>query len=96
MSPASGMGPPFRQWEGTVSVVDVGTAGHDRVHQRQHLPARAGPTDPAGQPDQAVDQPFQLQAEDQGADQDQPGVGDQVRIIEPHLNPVQPVRYSAH
>jgi len=38
----------------------------------------------------------ELEADDQGADQDQPGVGYQVRIIGLHLNPVQRVRYSAH
>ena len=58
----------------------------------RQLPAREGPADPVGQPDQAVDQAFQLEADDQGADQDQPGVGHQALIIELHLDSVRRVR----
>ena len=79
-----------------VGVVDVRTAGRDRVDNRKHLPARSGSAHPSGEADGAVDQPFKIEPNDQRADQQQPGIRHQVRLVEPHPDPVHRMRYSAH
>ena len=65
-----------------VGVIDVRSAGDHRVHQRQHLAARTGATDPADQPHRRVDQRLQPEPLRQRRDEQQPGVGDQVRVVE--------------
>ena len=55
-----------------------------------------GATDPADQLDGRVDQAFQTEANDQRADQQQTGIGDQIRFIEDDVNPVDGMRYSRH
>ena len=79
-----------------VGVVDVGATGHDGVDQRQDLAPREGAADTSSETDSAVHQLLQAQAEDQGADKDQPGIGHQVGIVEAHPQTVDTVRYSTH
>jgi hypothetical protein len=79
-----------------VGVVDVRTAGHHGVHQRQDLAPRKRPADPAAQAHGRVDQRLQTETDHQGGDQQQPGIGHQVRFVKGHHDPVDSVRYSRH
>jgi hypothetical protein len=79
-----------------IGMVDVRGAGHDGMHQGQDLAARQRATDPADQAHRGVHQALQVEPEDQGADQQQAGIGHQVRIVEAHRDPVHRVRYSVH
>ena len=58
-------------------------------------PGRAPPTRPA-RLHLGVHQALQLEADGHGGDQQQPGVGHQVRVVEAHLDAVDGVRYSTH
>ena len=79
-----------------VGVVDVGTAGHNGVHHRHHLAPRPRTAHSSRQTDHRVDQRFELEANGQRGDQQQPGVGNQVGVIEAHPDPVDGMRYSTH
>ena len=79
-----------------VRVVDVRSAGAQRVHQRQRLAPRSSAADAAGKSHGRVDHRFQIEALRQRRDQQQPRVRDQVRVIEGRVYPVQPLRYSRH
>ena len=69
-------------------MIDVAGPGDHRVHQRQHLAARTGTADPADQAHRGVDQRLQPEPLRQRRDQQQTGVGDQVRLIEDDVNAV--------
>lgn len=77
-------------------MIDMRSAGHDCVHQRQHFAARPGPADPAGQADGLVHDSFKLKAYGERANQQQASVRDEVFVVEGHLYPVDPMRYSTH
>ena len=62
--------------------------------QGQHLAAGTGTADAPDQAHRGVDQRLQLEPRRQRRDEQQPGVGDQVRLIEDDVNVVQTVRYS--
>jgi hypothetical protein len=79
-----------------LGVVDMGATRHDGVHQREDLAPGKRATDASTEPDGAVHQPLEAQAEDERADEDEPGVGHQVGVVEAHRDAVDPVRYSAH
>ena len=79
-----------------VGVIDVGCPGDHGVDQGEHLAARTGPADPADQPHHRVDHRFHPQPSRQRRRQQQPGIGDQVRVIEDGVDAVDPVRYSRH
>jgi hypothetical protein len=88
---------PVRQHAGGVpraqhiGVVDVGATHDHRVHQRQHLAARQRPADAARQPNHRVHDPLQLEPRHDRPDENQPGVGHQIRIVEVHLDAVDRV-----
>ena len=65
----------------------------DRCHQGEHLAARTGATNPVDQAHRLVDQRLQPETDHQRRRHDQPGVGDQRRIIEAGLDTVDRVRY---
>jgi hypothetical protein len=77
-------------------VIDVRSTGQDRVDQRQHLASRPGTTHASRQAHGVVDQRLQLETAGERRRHDQPGVGDQVVVIEGDLDPVQRLRYSRH
>ena len=79
-----------------VGVIDVGGAGDHRVDQRQHLAARAGTTDrPTRRTVESINA-FQPEPPGQRRDEQQAGVGDQVRLIEDDINAIETMRYSSH
>jgi len=55
-----------------------------------------GTTHPPVETHRRVDQLFQAKTLRQGRDQQQPGVSDQVRVIEGRVDPIERVRYSRH
>ena len=79
-----------------VGVVDVGAAGDDGVHQSQDLAAGQRTADASAETDSGVHQPLETETHDQRADEDEPGVGHQVGVVEAHRDPIDPVRYSTH
>ena len=79
-----------------LGVIDVRPASEDRVHQRQHLAPRLGSADPTVQTNGVVDQRLQLEPTGERRRQDQPGVGDQVVVVEDDLDAIQRLRYSRH
>jgi hypothetical protein len=79
-----------------VRVIDVASTGQDRRYQRQDLPARRCPTDPSHQPHRRVHQRFEPETDHQRRRHQQPRVRHQVRVVEDHLDPVDPARYSTH
>ena len=79
-----------------VGVIDVRPAGEDRVHQRQHLAPRPGAADPTVQAHGVVDQRLQPEPIGERRRQHQPGVGDQIVVVEDDLDAVQRLRYSRH
>ena len=79
-----------------VGVIDVAGAGDHRVDQRQHLAARASAADPADQAHRRVDQCLKPEPLRQRGDEQQTGVGDQVRLVEDEVDAVQTMGYSRH
>ena len=79
-----------------VGVIDVGPARRHGVHERQDLPARPGPTDPAREVDGGIDQAFQSEPNGQSGHQQQPGIGHKIGLVEGHLDAVDSTRYFAH
>ena len=79
-----------------VGVIDLRRRRAHRVHQRQHLAARACATNPADQTNRRVHQLLKTEALRQRRDQQQPGISDQVRVIKGRVDPVERVRYSRH
>lgn len=79
-----------------VGVVDVGAAGHDGMHQGEDLAPRTGTADASAETDGGVHQPLETEAQHQRADEDEPGVGRQVGVVEAHRDAIDPVRYSTH
>lgn len=79
-----------------VGMIDVGGAIDHCVHQRQHLATRSCPANATDQLDGGVDQSLQAETLRQGRHQQQPGVGDQVRIIEGGVDAIDRLRYSRH
>ena len=79
-----------------VGMIDMGSAGDHRMNQRQHLATRTGATNAADQFHRGVDQRFQTEPPGQRRDQQQTSIGDQIRVIERHHNPVNIMRYSCH
>ena len=74
-------------------MVDVAATRHHGVHQGQHLASGKRSTDTTGQVDHLVDQGFETKLDHQSGHQQQPGVGHQIRLIEGHLDAVDPARY---
>jgi hypothetical protein len=79
-----------------VGVVDVRTAGHDRRHQREHLPPRQRATHPIDEPHRRVDQGFQPEADHQRRRQEQPRVGHQRRVVKDRFDAIERARYWLH
>ena len=79
-----------------LGMVDVRSAGHHGVHEREHLATGTGTADSPTEPDGGVHQLLEAEARHQRGDQDEPGVGDQVGLIKAHPEAVDPVRYSTH
>jgi hypothetical protein len=63
------------------------------VDQGEHLAARHGTADKSGEADRGIDEALEIEATDQGCDQQQAAIGDQVGLIESHANPPDPARY---
>ena len=78
----------------TVRVIDVGSSGQDRGHQRQHLATRTGPADPVDESNPLVHEGLETEPDHQRGRHDQPGVGHQRRVIEGHRHAVDRARYS--
>lgn len=70
--------------------------GDDRAHQRQHLATRERATLTAVETNPLVDQRLQAQPLDQRADQDQPGVAHQLRVVEDRFVAVDVARDCRH
>src|ERR1035438_3628777 len=79
-----------------LDMVDVACSRHDRVHEAQHLATGHCPTHPACQPQARVDQRLEAETNDEGRDEQKSGVGDEVRLVECHLDPVETARYLSH
>lgn len=79
-----------------VRVIDVRRVHAHRVRQCQHFAAWAGTADTAIQSHCRIDQALQVEALRQRRDEQQPGVRDEVRVIEGRVDPVKRVRYSRH
>jgi hypothetical protein len=77
-------------------VIDVRPASKDRMHQRQHLAPRPRPANTTNQAHAVVDQRLEAETIGECRRQHQPGVGDQVVVVEDDLNAIQRVRYSRH
>jgi len=71
-----------------VRVVDVARTGEDRRDEREHLAPGSRPTNPAGEAQRFVDQCLQTDADHERRRHDQPGVGDEARLVEDHPDPV--------
>ena len=59
-------------------------------------PAPDEVADPTAKAHSRVDQLLQTEAFRQGRDEQQPGVRDEVRVIEGRVDPVERMRYSRH
>lgn len=79
-----------------VGVINVGSAQEDRVHQRQHLAARRSATDTTVESHRRIDQRLEIEPLTQRRGQQQPGVGDEIAVVEGDVNAVQGLRYSTH
>jgi hypothetical protein len=77
-------------------VIDVARTGDDRMHQGEHLAAGKCTADAAGEPQRGVDEPLDAEPDDEGRDEQQPGVCHEVRLVECHLDPVETARYLFH
>jgi hypothetical protein len=77
-------------------MVDMAGAGHNGMHEAEHLATGERPADPAGESERRVDERLQSEADDEARDEQQAGVGDEVRIVECHLDPVETARYLCH
>ena len=87
---------PCRPGAEDVGVIDVRRAHAHRMRQRQHLAPGPGTTDTAVEAHRGVDHRLQTKPFRQRRDQHQPGVRDQVRVIEGGVDPVERMRYSRH
>ncbi len=74
----------------------MGAAGHHGVDQGEHLAPRLRAADPATEADQRVDDALELEAHHQRADQQQPRVRYEVRVVEAHPHAVDAMQYSGH
>ena len=79
-----------------VGVIDVRPASEDRVHQRQHLPPCLSATDSAVETDCVIDQRLQIEPIGERRRHDQPGVRDQIVVVEDDLDTIKSLRYSRH
>jgi hypothetical protein len=79
-----------------LDMVDVAGSRHDRVHEAQHLATGHCPTHTARQPQARVDQRLEAETNDECRDEQKSGVGDEVRLVECHLDPVETARYLSH
>ena len=77
-------------------MIDVRTSGAHRMRQREHLAARAGATDTAIEMNRRVDQRLETEPLRHRRDEQQPGVRDEVRVIEGRVDPIDRMRYSRH
>ena len=72
-----------------LDMVDVAGSRHDRVHEAEHLATGQCTTDSAFKPRRRVDQRLEAETNDQCRDEQKSGVGDEVRLVECHLDPVE-------
>ncbi len=72
-----------------VGVIDVRTLGAQRMREREHFAARAGADDPPIETNGRIDQFFETKALRHGRDEQQPGIRDEVRVIEDRVDPVE-------
>ena len=79
-----------------VGMIDVRSARDHRMHEGQHLAPRAGATDLADEAHRRVDQRLQPEPLRERRDEQQPGIGDEIRVIEGRVDPVERMRYSRH
>ena len=79
-----------------LGVIDVRTPDHHGMHQGQHLAPRPCSADASTQANSGVDQGLQAEANPKGAHQQQASIGDEIRVIEAHLDAIKIVRYSTH
>jgi hypothetical protein len=79
-----------------IGVVDVRTARDNRVNQDQHLAPRPSTTRAPDQAHGDVDHRFEPETISERGRQHQPGVGDQIVVVEDDLDAVQRLRYSRH
>jgi hypothetical protein len=79
-----------------LDMVDVACSRHDRVHETQHFATGQCTAHTAGQPQRRVDQRLEAETHDECRDEQQAGIGDEVRLVECHLDPVETARYLSH
>jgi hypothetical protein len=77
-------------------VVDVRGPGDHSVDEGQDLAARCETTNAALEADGLVAQLLETEPAHQGSDEQQAGIGDKIRIIEGHGDPVDSARYWLH
>ncbi len=78
------------------NMVDVACSRHDRVHEAEYLATGQCTAHTAGQPQGRVDQRLEAETHDECRDEQKSGIGDEVRLVECHLNPVETARYLSH
>lgn len=79
-----------------IGVVDVGGPGHHGVHKGQYLAAGLEAAALRGDAHSGVHQGFEAELPHHCGRQQQPGIGDEVALVEGHLNPVDAARYWLH
>ena len=79
-----------------VGVVDVAGPGHHGVYQGEHLASGLEATPFGGDVHQGVDEGLEPEPLHHCGHQQQPGVGDQIVLVEGHRDPVDPARYWLH
>jgi len=79
-----------------LDMVDVTCSRHDRVHEAEHFATGPCTAHTAGQPQRRINQRFEAETNDECRDEQKSGVGDEVPLIECHLNPVETARYLSH
>lgn len=77
-------------------MIYMGGAGHHGVYEGENLASRARPADAPGHANGAVDELLETQATHERRHEQQPGVSDQVRIVECYLDAVNSARDCGH
>jgi hypothetical protein len=79
-----------------LDMVDVACSRHDRMHEAEHFATGPCTAHTAGQPQRRVNQRLEAETHDEGRHEQESGVGDEVRLIECHFDPVETARYLSH
>ena len=75
-----------------VGVIDMGRTGEDRRDEREHFPARTQPADATGETEPPEHELLETESDHEGRRHDQPGIGDERRLVEDHPDPIRRAR----